>query len=499
MSQSAREELEAALAEAKRNEEMGRYRLASLEAELGRAHASNADLSSQLAQTRTLTTTLRTRHADAHTEAQAALHQARDELSASQSHSESLERACDAALLRTRSLEGQVVELQTRLKDQEQAFTRESETRSGLIELLTCKAEQAEAKAAAAEDRVSLLEHDLAQRPALSAPLPVPEHVPEAVTRQNPEETSMTRMYTSLVQTQQALAGETARASSLETALTTVATQLRERQPIFAARARETLLLRREVQELSVRLSRSTRESADDRALATRLQKQAKDSYLNQQLAEGQVADLTLQLRTAMRRLILLDDPSSEGRMLDDGTPLLAAVGVTEEGDVHEEITFRSLSELLAKNGALLRRVRALTRTLKDEREAHLAALENERASSAENLAQAEKNWSEKVALEQARVGSLQREKEMLRSLRSPTVVPEEKRPDELQELKSHFDTYKTETHKDVVILKQDLAAARAEASKSALLISKERAMRVFVEGMSHFGFRNARVRDTDQ
>lgn len=181
---------------------------------------------------------------------------------------------------------------------------------------------------------------------------------------------SFSDVYVELVRAQEELRRERLESSRLEGVLAEVMADLDASAPRLRAQREENEILRASLDSAAIQLEQAAEETAA--ATSARDESQAELCGLKREheLVSRQLDDATQQVRALMRELIVLRDPSAADRMEDDGGE------IEEQGDIHRVIseqlvTFRSLSELCAQNGRLLRAVRELG-TRMEERDAQV-------------------------------------------------------------------------------------------------------------------------------
>ncbi|WFD00057.1 Protein mlp1 [Malassezia yamatoensis] len=191
---------------------------------------------------------------------------------------------------------------------------------------------------------------------------PQPSTTASIASRIQHEGKSFSDVYVDLVRTQEELRRERIETGRLEGVLAEVMADLDAHAPQLKAQRDENVQLREALDEAYADLSSSNvaREAAESdtnelRAEFKRVQQENKQLVM-------QLSDAEYQVRTLMREVLLLQDPSSEQRLEDDGTPLGTQ---PSSDDVHsiitkELVTFRSLTELCTQNARLLHAVREL-------------------------------------------------------------------------------------------------------------------------------------------
>lgn len=309
---------------------------------------------------------------------------------------------------------------------------------------------------------------------------------------------SLSDMYVEYIRNQEELRRERLEVTRLNQALEGVFQELREKEPVLEAQRKETEELRADCEASQTALA--TLSVASEQASRDRDQLRLDRDRLKAELdtASQQLEDMGRQVRALTKEIILRDDPSAEGRMEDDGTPLPASSKSSDVGDddgtqaiiTKELVTFSSLTGLLAQNQRLLRVTRDLayrvenreTRLHNTEEEAMAQAAEDaERLSSQlDDL----KTRLEVITSERDLFRDLIQSRESRQGFTDPSnfensVVTTQAHSEEtLATLRSHFDEFKAEAKRDYAALRQELSAAQAHASDKAIQAAQEQTLR---------------------
>lgn len=223
---------------------------------------------------------------------------------------------------------------------------------------------------------------------------------------------SFSEVYLDLVRTDEELRRERAETGRLEGVLAEVMADLDAHAPQLKAQRDENAALRAELDEALAELATAAEVRDAAQETAAEAQRELARVEREHTLATQQLEDTGLQVRTLLREVILLRDPSAAERMEDDGTPL-----DVPSTDIHtiitqELVTFRSLSELCAQNKRLLHALRELGNKME--------AMDDKAAQSNDDAVQEAAALLEKVRdeLEAERASSenLRRERDMFRS-----------------------------------------------------------------------------------
>lgn len=223
---------------------------------------------------------------------------------------------------------------------------------------------------------------------------------------------SFSEVYLDLVRTDEELRRERAETGRLEGVLAEVMADLDAHAPQLKAQRDENAALRAELDEALAELATAAEVRDAAQETAAEAQRELARVEREHTLVTQQLEDTGLQVRTLLREVILLRDPSAAERMEDDGTPL-----DVPSTDIHtiitqELVTFRSLSELCAQNKRLLHALRELGNKME--------AMDDKAAQSNDDAVQEAAALLEKVRdeLEAERASSenLRRERDMFRS-----------------------------------------------------------------------------------
>ena len=288
---------------------------------------------------------------------------------------------------------------------------------------------------------------------------------------------------------------EKAESKRLGECLNAILAEIQDRAPMLREQRAEYDRAIGENNELSVALARSLEErdeavrSADEQRL--RLEEQGRESAITAQ----QLEDTSRQVRTLTRRIAVLEDPSIADRSADSDTHMNGTNG----GDDAEAyisshlVTFTSIDQLQQQNQKLLKITRELARKMEAEEQAlreRLGQAENEAVEEAHELIL---RLKEEVETQRATMGAYQRERDMLRQLLrnrpDGTVEGNESgitsgssstsaAQAALEDVQRNFEAYKREMVIDNQVLRDDLTAARREASNLQVELARAVAKR---------------------
>lgn len=307
---------------------------------------------------------------------------------------------------------------------------------------------------------------------------------------------SYTEIYTSYVKMQEELTLERAESKRLGECLNAILAEIQERAPMLREQRAEYERAIQENNEISVALARALDErdeaarSAEEQRL--RLEQHSRESAIAMQ----QLEDTSKQVRTLTRRIAILEDPSIVDRSADtdeqmNGTN--AGQGDAEAYISTHLVTFASIDQLQQQNQKLLKVTRELARKMEAEEQAlreRLGQAENEAVEEAHELIL---RLKEEVETQRVSMGAYQRERDMLRQLlrNRSDVLTEDGQVNgasgtsassatqaALDDVQRNFEAYKREMVVDNQLLRDDLGAARREASQLQVDLARANAQK---------------------
>ncbi|WFD03235.1 Protein mlp1 [Malassezia obtusa] len=278
------------------------------------------------------------------------------------------------------------------------------------------------------------------------SPSPAPSTAAAFAAQVHRDGKSFSDVYLDLVRSQEELRRERAETGRLEGVLAEVMADLDAHAPQLKAQRDENTQLRTELDAATGELASAA--AARDAAESDAADAHAELARVQREYAQTsqQLRDASLQVRTLLREVVLLRDPSSEARLEDDGTPLGTEA---RSDDIHaviteQLVTFRSLTELCSQNSRLLHAVRELGTRM----ESTEGAANDEAVREATQLVEAVRA---ELETERAAAAHVRRERDMFRdaclATESKTPAPPPARDD---------------------ALRTELAAARAETQRVA-------------------------------
>ena len=311
---------------------------------------------------------------------------------------------------------------------------------------------------------------------------------------------SYTEIYTSYVKMQEELVLERAESKRLGECLNAIIAEIQDRAPMLREQRAEYDRAITENNEISVALAKALEErddavqSADEQRL--RLEQQARESAITAQ----QLEDTSRQVRSLTRRIAVLEDPSIIDRSADSDPQMNGMNGADDDAEAYISshlVTFTSIDQLQQQNQKLLKITRELAKKMEAEEQAireRLGQAENEAVEEAHELIL---RLKEEVETQRAAMGAYQRERDMLRQLlrNRPDAMAEDGHTGNisssnavsttqaaLDDVQRNFEAYKREMVVDNKVLRDDLSAARREASQLQVDLARANAQKELLD-----------------
>ncbi|KAG0149112.1 hypothetical protein CROQUDRAFT_653921 [Cronartium quercuum f. sp. fusiforme G11] len=314
---------------------------------------------------------------------------------------------------------------------------------------------------------------------------------------------SLSQLYTDKILLEEQLTKMQAENTRLSHALATILGEIEDKAPIINQQREETLRSQLECDRLTVELTRAMEEKEEVERKCESYLIDLKGLQRDHDLSNRQLYDLSLQIRTLTKELVIRDRGDKSGLMGDENDLMTeldnAPINLEEEAEdlllSNDLVTYKDITELQLKNLKLLGVTRTLTAKLQElEGDRAMPEDEEENRSAHEAVEEARQlvlDMKANLESSQRKNEALSRERDMLRRMLTQsqqTTYPSELSSAEqvstsvlgqnrqLDEVTSQFESYKTEMAADSKRINDDLNRTRAELSQSQVSLAKANA-----------------------
>ncbi|KZT09250.1 uncharacterized protein LAESUDRAFT_545404 [Laetiporus sulphureus 93-53] len=305
---------------------------------------------------------------------------------------------------------------------------------------------------------------------------------------------TFTEVYTDYVRLQEEYARKSAEFDNMDRTLSAVLAQIEERAPILSQQRAEYERLQLEASDLASQLAQAIAEREAYASSAHENEQKLRRSSKENSLLQKQLDDLGRQVRRLLKELGRAQDPSippDDELEADQSTRPAETIDAVITNNL---VLFRSIPQLQEQNQKLLKITRELGAKLESEEREYREFLDKEQSEAIEEAHAAIKQLQEQLESQkkssEITIQAYMKERDSLRallarenaqaSLAMSGIVHDEQRAvertdveNELAEVQSQFEAYRSEMSIDSGRLRDEAQAARTEANQLGAALAK--------------------------
>ncbi|KAI0338862.1 hypothetical protein BDW22DRAFT_1362157 [Trametopsis cervina] len=309
---------------------------------------------------------------------------------------------------------------------------------------------------------------------------------------------TFTEVYAEFVRLQEEFAKKTAECDHMDRTLSQVLAQIEERAPILAQQRQEYERMQSEATLLASQLAQALAERDAHATAAEENGQKLTQSSRENELLTRQLDDLARQVQGLLRELGRQQDPSIPS---DEELAQIADAHTSDNIDdviTNSLVLFKSLPELQQQNQRLLKIVRELGKKMEDEEKEYREQLEAEQQVALQEAYTAVKELQDQLEnhkkSSEITIQTYIKERDALKSMltrerglraargvngvngHDDHMILDSDTTKELEEIQSHFETYKTEMGVDSSRIREELVSVRHDAAHAAAQLAKANA-----------------------
>ncbi|KAI0081625.1 hypothetical protein K474DRAFT_1635534 [Panus rudis PR-1116 ss-1] len=312
---------------------------------------------------------------------------------------------------------------------------------------------------------------------------------------------TFTEVYADYVKLQEDYARKCMEYDHMDRTLSAVLAQIEERAPILAQQRQEYERLQSEASLLASQLSEALSERDECKKTAEETSQKLTKSTRENDFLNKQLSDLGRQVQVLLKELGRIQDPLIPSDQELEADPSIKPAEDIEAVITNNLVLFRSIPQLQEQNQKLLKIVRELGAKMEAEEKEYREQLEKEQSEAVQEAHQAIKLLQEQLENQKKSaditIQAYIKERDALKStlarerasgagrgVNGDTAVamsgvepgPSSGGTEELVQVQSQFEAYKTEIGVDTVRLREEVLTAQREAGKAAADLAKANA-----------------------